>query len=270
MLGFAKQPRLMAAAQRGRRRHMRAQVADPELRAQAHARLHARLQAGPDLQRLLPGARQAERRAGHRGRRRGARATRSSAPTATEREVDAIIFGTGFDVTDIPGPRVIHGRDGRSLDRDLARQPARLPRHDGRRLPELLHARRAELGTRAQSDGRHDRVAVSRTCWTRSPDDAQGSPASRSGAEVQDRFIAEIDRKMKRTVWTHGGCDELVHRRDRPQLDALARLDVRHAKATGVSTSPSTRSSGPPIEFPAPTARLIGERNPALGEGFPA
>jgi len=33
----------------------------------------------------------------------------------TEREVDAIILGTGFQVTDFPGMKVVHGREGRAL-----------------------------------------------------------------------------------------------------------------------------------------------------------
>ena len=32
-----------------------------------------------------------------------------------ELEVDALIFGTGFDVLDMPIGRVVHGRDGRTL-----------------------------------------------------------------------------------------------------------------------------------------------------------
>jgi cation diffusion facilitator CzcD-associated flavoprotein CzcO len=33
----------------------------------------------------------------------------------TEREVDAIVFGTGFHVVDMPVGRLVHGRDGRAL-----------------------------------------------------------------------------------------------------------------------------------------------------------
>ena len=48
-------------------------VKDPELRAKLTPRLHHRLQADPALQRLLSGARPAQRRSGHRRARRGPR-----------------------------------------------------------------------------------------------------------------------------------------------------------------------------------------------------
>ena len=41
-----------------------------------------------------------------------------------EREVDAIIFGTGFHVTDMPVGKLVRGRDGRTLDDVWQRQPA--------------------------------------------------------------------------------------------------------------------------------------------------
>ena len=60
-----------------------------------------------------------------------------------EREVDTIIFGTGFHVTDIPIAQQIRGRDGRTLAEAWDGSPRGLPRHHRRRLPEPVPAGRA-------------------------------------------------------------------------------------------------------------------------------
>ena len=52
---------------------------------------------------------------GHRRHHRGARRTRWSPPTGAAHPVDTIIFGTGFHVTDLPMAQRIRGRDGRTL-----------------------------------------------------------------------------------------------------------------------------------------------------------
>ena len=71
VLGFVKHPRLMKVAERIARRHMRSQIADPELLREGHARLHDRLQADPALEPA--------------GTRRSASPTSSWSPTASRR-----------------------------------------------------------------------------------------------------------------------------------------------------------------------------------------
>jgi cation diffusion facilitator CzcD-associated flavoprotein CzcO len=69
VLGFAVQPTILRAAQRLATRHIHRQLRDPELRG-GHPPLATWLQARPHLQRLVPHARQAARRSGHRRHRR--------------------------------------------------------------------------------------------------------------------------------------------------------------------------------------------------------
>ena len=57
----------------------------------------------------------AERRRSSRTRSARSAAARSSRPTGRSAEVDTIILGTGFQVTDFPVGRLIHGRGGRPL-----------------------------------------------------------------------------------------------------------------------------------------------------------
>ena len=90
---------------------------------------------------------------------REVRRTRSSTGDGEEREVDAIIFGTGFQVTDMPVARLVRGPRGQDARRALAGQPEGPPRHDHAGLPEPVPAARPQHRARAQLDGLHDRVA---------------------------------------------------------------------------------------------------------------
>ena len=109
----------------------------PDLRPRAaregHARLHDRLQADPALEQVVPGARQAQRRAGHRRRRARSRANSVVTGDGEEREVDAIIFGTGFQVTDMPVGR--HGARPRRQDARRGLAAAARGRTSARRSP---------------------------------------------------------------------------------------------------------------------------------------
>ena len=78
-----------------------------------------------------------------------------------EREVDAIIFGTGFHVHGHAGrPSRVRGRDGRSPRRGVATSSMQAYlRHHRRRLPEPVHAAGPEHRPRPHLDGLHDRGA---------------------------------------------------------------------------------------------------------------
>ena len=97
-------------------RHLHHQVKDPELRARLTPDLPARLQAHPRLQRLPPGA---DASPTSRSSREGINEVRGRTVVGTdgsEREVDTIIFGTGFHVTDMPTDRSHRAAsDGRTL-----------------------------------------------------------------------------------------------------------------------------------------------------------
>ena len=61
----------------------------------------------------------------------------------SEREVDTIIFGTGFHVTDLPIADRLRGRDGRTLAETWDGSPTRLQGRRRRRLPEPVLPGRA-------------------------------------------------------------------------------------------------------------------------------
>ena len=85
-------------------RHLRAQVKDPALRAKLTPDYRIGCKRVLISQRLLSGARQPNVELLTEGLAE-VRGNTVVGSDGTEREVDAIIFGTGFDVTGLPGPR---------------------------------------------------------------------------------------------------------------------------------------------------------------------
>ena len=179
-LGFAKRPRLMRVIERLARRHMEEQVSDPQLLAKVQPDYSIGCKrilpsnswypalGKPNVELVTDGIREVK-------------ANSIVGKDGVEREVDAIILGTGFKVTDMPIARLVHGRGGRSLARRLARQPARAPRLNGRRLSEsvLLLGPNTGLGHGSMV---YMIESQSPTCSTRCrPWIAKGSRRPRSG-----------------------------------------------------------------------------------------
>ncbi len=114
LLGFIKDQRFMAGAEGIATAHLRRQVRDPELRRKLkpHFRLGCKrvllsnhwypALARDDVELVTDGIREI------RGRT-------IVLADGSEREVDTIILGTGFHVTDPPTAQLVRGRDGRTL-----------------------------------------------------------------------------------------------------------------------------------------------------------
>jgi cation diffusion facilitator CzcD-associated flavoprotein CzcO len=124
----------------------------------------------------------------------------------TEREVDTIILGTGFHVTDIPIAERVSGRDGRTIAEHWAGSPQA---HRGTTVAGfpnmfLLLGPNTGLGhtsvvlmAEAQADYivralEHMRANELATLEVR--------------AEAQQAWNADVQRRMQGTVWTAGGC----------------------------------------------------------------
>jgi cation diffusion facilitator CzcD-associated flavoprotein CzcO len=114
LLGFIKDQRVMAGAERLASAHLRRQVRDPELRRRLkpHFRLGCKrvllsntwypALTRPNVELVTDAIREI------RGRT-------IVLADGSEREVDTIILGTGFHVTDPPTAQLVRGRDGRTL-----------------------------------------------------------------------------------------------------------------------------------------------------------
>jgi cation diffusion facilitator CzcD-associated flavoprotein CzcO len=125
---------------------------------------------------------------------------------ALERQVDAIIFGTGFHVTDLPFARCIRGRDGRSLSETWAGSPVAHVGTTVAGFPNLfllqgpntglghtsvilmLEAQIEHVLSAVRYMQRHEVIAI------------EPKP------EAQAAYVADIDRRLQGTVWNTGGC----------------------------------------------------------------
>ncbi len=113
--------------------------ADP---ARPRLRRAASAARDPLLRGLQPGQRPSRRPL--RRRRSSASPRTGSRPPEREYELDVIVYATGFDAVTGAFDRIdIHGRSGFELRAVLAPGARDVPRHDGPRLPEPVHAHRA-------------------------------------------------------------------------------------------------------------------------------
>src|SRR5215212_124658 len=115
VLGLVKEPRLMKLVERLARAHMDRQISDPELRR--------KVEPGYTIgcKRILPSSKwyPALGRDNVELVTDGVAEVRERSivtGAGEEIEVDAIIFGTGFNVTDMPVAKYLRGRGGRTLD----------------------------------------------------------------------------------------------------------------------------------------------------------
>jgi cation diffusion facilitator CzcD-associated flavoprotein CzcO len=215
VLGFVERPRLMGLLEKISRSHMRKHVSDPDMLAKLTPeytlgckrivpsnRWYPAL-ASPNVELVAAGL--AEIR------------PRSIVDTdGVEREVDAIIFGTGFHVTDMPLAHQVRGRDGELLEEVWQGSPRAYLGTSVPGFPNffMLLGPNTGLGHSSmiymiESQIEHVRQAI--------------GALRESGAatiEVRPRAHAaynrEVDAQMRGTVWDTGGCSSFY-------LDATGR-----------------------------------------------
>ncbi len=205
-LAFVKHPKLMRYPQRVAEKHIRSQVEDPELRRKLTPDYTFGCKRALISNDFYPAvARQnVELLTEDLAEVRGKVVIGSD---GTEREVDAIILGTGFDVTGFPGAGIIHGRDGRSLTElwDGSPWAHRCSTVNG--YPNFFILGGPNFGT-----GHMSAVAMFEHQFVYVLDalakiERRGIASVDVRRDVEERFVAEIDRKMAGTVWMTGGCD---------------------------------------------------------------
>lgn len=122
----------------------------------------------------------------------------------TEREVDTIIFGTGFHVTDLPVTERVRGRDGRTLADVWQGSPRAYLGTTIHGFPNAFMLFGPNVGTASafvmlDAQLRYVTAALREV---RARD--VGSFDVRR--EVQDAFKAQTDRRLEGTTWLAGGC----------------------------------------------------------------
>jgi len=139
----------------------------------------------------------------------GLREVRGSTVVAadgTEHEVDAIVFGTGFHVTDMPIGSRITGAAGRTLAEEWKDGMAALRGTTVSGFPNLLMVIGPNTGL-----GNSSMVLMIESQLNYLADfmrnlDAPGLRALAPTAGAQRRWNDDVQRRMQRTVWTTGGC----------------------------------------------------------------
>jgi cation diffusion facilitator CzcD-associated flavoprotein CzcO len=203
VLGFVKNPRIMKVAEKIARAHMRRQISDPELLE--------KVEPGYTIgcKRILP----SNRWYPALGRDDVELVTEPIAEVrehsivtkdGKEREVDAIVFGTGFNVVDMPVARYVRGRDGRTLEESWEGSPRA---HLGSTIPGfpnlfMLLGPNTGLGHSSMVYMIESQVAYVIDALRAMR--KHGADVAEVTAEAAERFNAALDERMQGTVWTTG------------------------------------------------------------------
>ncbi len=205
VLGFVKRPALMNRLATVAKAHLAHQIHDPELRSRLTPdytlgckRLVPSNRWYPALQKPnveLVSSALAEVRPHSVVDRDG-----------VERKVDAIIFGTGYHVTDLPVATQLRGRDGSTLAEHWASSPRAYLGTAVPGFPNLFlmlgpntglgHSSMVYMIEAQAIHIRNQLTAMDRT----------GATTIEVDQRAHDSYNRELDRKMSTTVWQVGGC----------------------------------------------------------------
>src|ERR671921_1072931 len=203
VLGFVKEPRLMKVVEQLARKHMDRQISDPELRR--------KVEPGYTIgcKRILP----SNKWYPALGRDNVELVTDGVAEVrehsivtgaGEELAVDAIIFGTGFNVTDMPVARYVRGRAGRTLDEHWQGSPRA---HLGATVPGfpnlfMLLGPNTGLGHSSMVYMIESQVAHVMGALKTMRD--RGAATLEVRAESVRDFVQDLDARMQDTVWNTG------------------------------------------------------------------
>ena len=205
VLGFAKLPAIMKQVQKVAEKHLAHQVRDPLLRAKLTPDFTLGCKrvlisddyypavARPNVEVVTDGI---------------AEVTPTGIITddGVKHEVDTIIYGTGFKVTDLPVMDMVHGRDGVSLreawtdgmEAHLGTAIAGFPNFF------MLIGPNTGLGHSSMVFMIESQIAYILDALKTM--DAQGLREVEVRREVQRAFVDGVRASMRNTIWTRGGC----------------------------------------------------------------
>jgi cation diffusion facilitator CzcD-associated flavoprotein CzcO len=203
VLGFVFSPKLMRVVERIARRHMRSQISDPALLEQVT----------PDYtigcKRILPSNHwyRALTRPNVELVTAGVREVRKNSivdADGVERPVDAIVFGTGFHVTDIPAAQRVRGRGGTLLDDVWHGSPRAYLGSSIAGFPNLFFLLGPNTGLGHSSMVYMIESQVAHVMAALGHMRSRGAETIEIRPEAQERYNAELDAKLEGTVWNTG------------------------------------------------------------------
>lgn len=251
-----RHPRLMRYLEGVARRHLEAQVHDPGLRAKLTPTYTIGCKRILSSNRYLPALAQPNVEVVTNGIA-AIREDRIVSGDGVERPVDAIIFGTGFHVTDYPFGKHIRGRHGRTLSESWGVSPQA---HLGTTVvgfPNLFLVQGPNTGLGHTSVIIMIEAQITHIVGAIRYMQQHNVAAIEPRPEAQAAFIADVDKRMGGTVWTAGGCQSWY-------LDAtgrnstlwpgstwhfrrrVARFVPNEYRVTSFPTTPVTRGGGAP------------------------
>ena len=257
VLGFAKDPRIMKVAERIALKHMQSQIGHrPDLIAKVT----------PDYtigcKRILPSNRWFPALAQdnvslHTGGVASIGPRSITAGDGTEVEVDAIVFGTGFQVADMPVGKFVRGRGDRTLDDVWRGSPKAYLGTTVSGFPNLFLMTGPNTGLGHSSMVYMIESQIAHVVGALSAMREQGAETIEVRQEVQDAYNAEIDDRMEGTVWNTGCASWYIDETGRnatlwPDWTWQFRRRVARFDAGDYVLAPAVRE--PRFERPAVTA----------------
>jgi cation diffusion facilitator CzcD-associated flavoprotein CzcO len=203
VLGFVKRPGLMALPQRIARRHMRGQISDPQLLERVT----------PDYtlgcKRILPSNRWYPALGEPNvelvtDRIREVRARSVVTESGAEHEVDTIVFGTGFRVTDMPIGHWVHGRGGKLLADAWGESPRAYLGTAMPGFPNLFVLLGPNTGLGHSSMVYMIESQINHVMDALRVMDERGAAVAEVEPEVVADYNRELDARMEKTVWSTG------------------------------------------------------------------
>jgi len=205
VLALAKEPRLMSIFERAAKSNLKRQVADPELRRKLEPsyRLGCKRILYSDT--YLPALTASNVEIVSSGIRE-VRPHSIVSEDGSEREVDTIIFGTGFHVSDQPLIDRLRGRDGRLLAEHWHGTMAAFNGTTVTGFPNLFILLGPYTGLGHTSIVIMIEAQIEYVMKALDAIDEHRVAAIDVRPEVQAAFVSEMSRMAEGTVWTAGGC----------------------------------------------------------------
>lgn len=136
----------------------------------------------------------------------GVRGSTLLAADGSEHEVDAVIFSTGFHVTDMPIAQRVFGSRGQSLAQEWKDGMEALRGSTVRGFPNLFFLIGPNTGLGNSSMVLMIESQLNYLIDALTKLDAVGATAMQPTATAQHDWNVEVQRRMSRTVWNTGGC----------------------------------------------------------------
>ncbi|MFF1908309.1 flavin-containing monooxygenase [Kitasatospora sp. NPDC058218] len=202
---FVRRPGLLKVVQQLAERHIAQGVADPALRAKLTPDYRIGCKRILLSNTYYPALAAANTEVVAAGLRE-VRGSTLVAADGSEHEVDAIVFGTGFHVTDMPIGARVFGVDGTSLAQEWKDGMEALRGSTVRGFPNLFFVIGPNTGLGNSSMILMIESQLNYLVDALTTLGSVGATAMQPTARAQRHWNLELQHRMDRTVWTTGGC----------------------------------------------------------------